>query len=414
MTPDDVDLADLDNFVAGPPWAMFDVLRDEAPVHFNPEPAPNAGFWSLTRHADIVAVGRDDLTFSSERGAVNLEELDPVQLEIRKSMLETDGSRHSSLRRLLQRDFSARSLLGYETFLRGITASTLDAALPKGEFEFVKEISADLPIRVLARLLDVPDDDTGQLIAWGNRMIGNTDPEQGDVLLYSEESERYRNLPFRSPAALEVFAYGEELRRQRLARSGQDLVSKLVNSEPEDGVPLSDREFRNYFLLLVVAGNETTRHAISHGMLALIQHPDQLALLCDRPSLIGTAVEEFLRWAPPVYHFRRTANSDVELHGQGIREGDKVVLWYASGNRDEAVFADPYRFDVTRAPNDHLTFGKGPHFCLGGALARMELKVLFEELLPRLADIQITGDVRWVRSNFINGIKTFPVKVTPA
>lgn len=412
MKLEDVDLSDLENFADGPPWEMFDVLRHSDPVHFNPEPAPNAGFWALTRHADIVAVGRDDATFSSERGAVNLEELDARQLKIRKSMLETDGARHAAQRRLLQRDFSARALLSYETFLRGLTATTLEAALPKGDFDFVREVSADLPIRVLARLLDVPDADTGQLIEWGTRMIGNTDPDQADVLLYAEESELYRDLPFRSPAALEVFAYGEELRRRRRGGAGTDLVSKLVNTTPDDGVPLSDREFRNYFLLLVVAGNETTRHAISQGMLALLQHPDELARLRERPELVATAVEEFLRWAPPVYHFRRTANRDVDLHGRHIREGDKVVLWYASGNRDESVFDEPYRFDVTRTPNDHLTFGKGPHFCLGGALARMEMRVMFEELLPRLVDIQITGDVRWVRSNFINGIKTFPVKVT--
>ena len=415
MTPDDVDLANLDSFADSTPWEMFETLRRDAPVHWNPEPAPNKGFWNITRHADIVAVGRDEELFSSERGAVGLEELDAEQLEIRKSMLETDGVRHFALRRLLQRDFGARSLRVYEEFLRGLTATTLDNALPKGEFDFVKEVSADFPIRVLARMLDVPDEDTGQLIEWGNRMIGNTDPDYADVLLDSEESEKYRNLPFRSPAALEVFEYGRALAAQRRGKEGDDLVTKLVNRAPEDGVPLSDRDFDNYFLLLVVAGNETTRHAISHSMLALIQHPAQMQLLQERPELMPTAVEEFLRWASPVYHFRRTATKDVELHGRTIREGDKVVTWFASGNRDETVFDNPYTFDVTRQPNDHITFGKGgPHFCLGNALARMEIKIMFEELLPRLSHIELAGEPRRVRSNFVNGIKSFPVRVKTA
>ncbi|MEH1128886.1 cytochrome P450 [Micromonospora sp. CPCC 206061] len=411
----DVDLADNDRFLDGEtPWRMFDALRRHAPVHWQPEPAPNSGFWAVTRHADIVRVDRDPETFTSRR-FVNLEEVDDDLMAIRRSMLETDGARHHALRRLLQRDFSHRAVAQYETFLRGLTARTLDAALAKGRFDFVSEVAADFPINVLARMLDVPDGDTRKLIEWGNRIIGNTDPDYADVLLHSEESDRYRDLPFRSPAALEVFAYGRELAAERRGGAGTDLVSKLVNQTPSDGIALSGNDFDNYFLLLVVAGNETTRHAISHSMLALLRHPDQLARLRDDPSLMPLAVEEFLRWASPVYHFRRTATRDVELGGKLVREGDKVVLWFASGNRDEDVFADPYRFDVARSPNDHITFGKGsPHFCLGNTLARLEIRVMFEELLPRLADIRLVGDVRRVRSNFVNGIKELPVEVTLA
>jgi cytochrome P450 len=411
----DVDLADNDRFLDGvTPWRMFDTLRRHDPVHWQPEPAPNSGFWAVTRHADIVRVDRDPDTFTSTR-FVNLEEVDDDLMATRRSMLETDGPRHHTLRRLLQRDFSHRAVQQYEVFLRGLTARTLDAALAKGRFDFVREIAADFPINVLARMLDVPDGDTQKLIDWGNRIIGNTDPDYADVLLHSEESERYRDLPFRSPAALEVFAYGRELAAERRGGAGTDLVSKLVNQTPSDGVPLSDNDFDNYFLLLVVAGNETTRHAISHSMLALLEHPEQLARLRDDPSLVPVAVEEFLRWASPVYHFRRTATRDVEVGGKRIREGDKVVLWFASGNRDEEVFTDPYALDVTRTPNDHLTFGKGsPHFCLGNTLARLEIRVMFEELLPRLADIRLAGGVRRVRSNFVNGIKELPVEVTLA
>jgi cytochrome P450 len=410
----DVDLADPDRFLDGvTPWLMFEALRREDPVHWQPEPVPNKGFWALTRHADIVRAGRDPDTFTSTK-FVNLEEVDDDQIAIRRSMLETDGLRHHALRRLLQRDFTQKAVEQYAVFLRGLTAKTLDAALTKDSFDFVSAIAADFPINVLARMLDVPEGDTSRLIDWGNRIIANTDPEYADVLLHSEESERYRDLPFRSPASLEVFAYGRELAARRRGRTGTDLISKLVNQIPADGVPLSTRDFDNYFLLLVVAGNETTRHAISHAMLALIEHPGQLARLRDDPGLMPRAVEEFLRWSSPVYHFRRTATRDVELGGKQIREGDKVVLWWASGNRDEEVFADPHAFDIARTPNDHLTFGQGPHFCLGSTLARMEIQILFEELLPRLADIRLTGPVRRVRSNFVNGIKQLPVSVTLA
>ena len=406
------DLSNLDLFVDGPPWAAFDALRRDDPVHFNPEAPPNKGFWSITRHADIVAVTRDEATFSSEIGAVNLEELDADQLEIRRSMLETDGARHFALRRLLQRDFSARALAPYETFLRGLTATTLDAALPRHEFDFVAQVSADFPIRVLVRLLGIPDDHAGQLINWGNRMVGNTDPDEADVLLDSPESEEFRNLPFRSPAALEVFAYGDELARLRRGGDGDDLVSKLVNRVPEDGKALSERDFHNYCLLLVVAGNETTRHTISHSMKALIDHPEVFTLLKERPELLAKAVEEFLRWASPVYHFRRTATRDVELHGSSIRAGDKVVVWWASGNRDGSVFEEPDRFDVQRDAREHMAFGKGgPHLCLGNQLARMEIRIMFEEILRRVDHAEPAGPVRRVRSNFINGLKEFPIRV---
>jgi len=259
-------LADLDLFETGDPWRVFDELRANSPVHWDEEDAPNHGFWSLTKYHDIVAVLRDTETFSSERGTVNLEELDAEQIEARKSMLETDGVRHRSLRRLMQGEFTPKAVAGYETFLRGLTASTLDTAFAKTEFDFVAEVAADFPIRVLARMLDVPDADIYTLIDWGNRMVGNTDPEHTDVLADSEESEKYRLLPFRSPAAQEVFDYGNELARQRRGGDGTDLVSRLVNQTPMDGIPLSERDFNSYFLLLVVAGNETTRHTITHSM----------------------------------------------------------------------------------------------------------------------------------------------------
>ena len=409
---DQVDLTDLDAFARNEGWAMFDTLRAEDPVHWNPEAAPNSGFWAVTRYDDIWTVDRDPETFTSTR-YVNLEEVDDDLMDLRRSMLETDGPRHRALRKLIQREFSPGPLArNYENFLRDLTNVTIDNALQNSEFDFVEKVSADFPINVLVRLLDVPVSDTGMLINWGNQMVANTDPDYTEHLITDPDSDQYRHLPFRSPAALEVFEYGRELARRRKGGSGTDLISTLVNKVPEDGEPLSPSDFDNYFLLLVIAGNETTRHAISQSMLALIENQDQLKLLQEQPELIPGAVEEFLRWASPVYHFRRTATQDVELRGKQIKAGDKVVMWFASGNRDDDVFTDPYRFDVTRTNVDHLTFGKGsPHVCMGNALARMEIRLMFTELIPRLTSVELNGEVTRVRSNFINGIKKFPVRV---
>ena len=409
---DQVDLTDLDAFARNEGWAMFDTLRAEDPVHWNPEAPPNSGFWAVTRYDDIWTVDRDPETFTSTR-YVNLEEVDDDLMDLRRSMLETDGPRHRALRKLIQREFSPGPLArNYENFLHDLTNVTIDNALQNSEFDFVEKVSADFPINVLVRLLDVPVTDTGMLINWGNQMVANTDPDYTEHLITDPDSDQYRHLPFRSPAALEVFEYGRELARRRKGGNGTDLISMLVNKVPEDGEPLSPSDFDNYFLLLVIAGNETTRHAISQSMLALIENQDQLKLLQEQPELIPEAVEEFLRWASPVYHFRRTATQDVELRGKQIKAGDKVVMWFASGNRDDDAFTDPYRFDVTRTNVDHLTFGKGsPHLCMGNALARMEIRLMFTELIPRLTSVELNGEVTRVRSNFINGIKKFPVRV---
>ena len=407
---EEVDLADLEVFVRGQAWGMFDTLRRQAPVHWNPEPGGNGGFWSITRFQDIVEVEKDTDTFTSTK-FVNLEEPPEQYQDLRRSMLETDGPRHQAMRKLLMRDFSVATLRRYEDFLRGLAQLTVDAALQHEEFDFVDSIAADYPIAVLARLLDVPAEYTGQLISWGNEIVGASDPDYARVLIDSPEAEQYAHLPFRSPASMEIFEYGRKLAAERRGGDGDDLVSKLVNRIPEDGIPLTPTDFDNYFLLLVVAGNETTRQAISHSMKALIDHPEQLALLRDNPDKSQVAVEELLRYASPVYHFRRTATRDVQMHEQQIKAGDKVVMWFASGNRDEDAFSDPYGLDLTRYPNDHLTFGKGAHTCLGANLARMEMRIMFETLLPRLASIEQAGDIVRVRSNFVNGIKRFPVRV---
>jgi cytochrome P450 len=406
----EIDLVEPDNYVERIPFEWFDHLRHEHPVVWHPEPEPNAGFWAVTRYDDLTAIHMDWQTYSSEVGAVGLEELDPEQLAIRNSMLEMDPPRHTKLRAICSKKFSARGVGKYEDWIRDVARSVLDRALPLETFDFVAEISRELPIRFLCSIFTVPQDDAPKLIAWGDQMIANQDPELSRAVVDREDTEAYRLLPFRSPTALDVWAYADEQRDLRLTEPSDDVINALTVAHSE-GI-LSGADYHNYFSLLMIAGNETTRHTITSGMLALLENPDQLKLLRDDPSLIPVATEEILRWASPVMHFRRTATRDVELRGQHIKAGDKVVTWYISANRDETVFPDPYRFDVTRTPNDHVVFGPGgPHFCLGAHLARLETKILFQELLPRLASIELNGPVERLRSNFVNGIKRLPVRV---
>jgi len=410
-TLDGIDLVNPDNYVDEVPFEWFDRLRRESPVTWHPEPAPNHGFWAVTRYDDLTQIHMDWETFSSETGAVALEELDPEQLRVRKTMLDTDPPRHTELRRICSKNFSGRGVAAYEDFIRDVARRVLDQAFAHEELDFVSEISRELPIRFLCTIFTVPQDDAPKLIAWGDQMIANQDPDLSGAVVDKVDTEEYRNLQFRSPAALEVFEYARRQRDDRLEQPTDDVISALTIAERE-GV-LTERELLNYFAVLMIAGNETTRHTITSGMLTLMQNPDQLQLLKDDPSLIPAATEELLRWASPVMHFRRTATRDVELRGQQIKAGDKVVTWYISANRDEEVFPDPYRFDVTRKPNDHVTFGPGgPHFCLGAHLARLETKILFQEMIPRLDTIELAGPVERIRSNFVNGIKRMPVRVS--
>jgi cytochrome P450 len=408
----DVDLTNLDYFVDNEAWGMFETLRAEDPLHWQDElHSDGHGFWSLVDYEDIERVDKDSDTFTSTK-FTNLEEPPEEFQDLRRSILESDGNRHQSLRKLLARDFSIAQLRRYEDFLRGLARTSIEVALEKEDVDFVEAVAADFPINVLARLLDVPDEMTPTLIEWGNTIVGFSDPELSKVLVDSEEAQQYKHLPFRNPVSLEVFEYGRQLAKERRGGDGDDLVSKLVNRMPEDGIPLTDTDFDNYFLLLVVAGNETTRQAMTLSMKALMDNRDQLQYFRDNMDKAQTMVEELIRYASPVYHFRRTATKDVEMRGKTIKEGDKVVTWFAAGNRDPRKFENPYALDLTRFPNDHMTFGKGPHTCLGANLARLEIRILFEELLPRLASIEQTGEIERVRSNFVNGVKRFPVRMT--
>jgi cytochrome P450 len=408
---DEVDLTDHTRFADRVPHEMFAALRREDPVHWQPE-REGRGFWAITRHDDITAVSKDWRTFSSERGGTSLQDLEPDEIEARKSMIDMDPPRHNQLRSIVNRDFTPRAVREFGDKIRELFGAVLDRALEMGEIDFVADVSAALPMRVFAEMLGAPESDHRYLVELGDRMLGQDDPEYAPD---PEVMRANRHLPFSNPTALDMFAYGRKLADERRECPRDDIVTKLVQAEI-DGCPLSQHEYDVYFLLLAVAGNETTRHAISHGVLALLEHPDQLERLRAAPDeLRTTAAKEILRWATPVHHFRRTATGDMELRGKEIRENDKVAVWYISGNFDELVFEDPYRFDVGRDPNPNMTFGPGgPHFCTGAHLAHLEVEIVFSELVRRVADFELTGQPERLQSNFFNGIKRMPMRLTAA
>jgi len=407
---DEIDLSSHDAFVDEVPLWAFKELRERDPVHWQPEPTPNHGFWAITRFHDIEDILRDPKSFSSAHG-ITLEEQSEEEVEARQSMIDMDPPDHARLRRLVTKLFTRSAVAQYEGFVREQARLVLDKGLPQGEFDFVEEISRELPIRVLARIMGVPDQDLPMCVELGDAMIAQADPEYSRAVIDKEDTSEYRLLPFRSPAAVELMAYGHDLAEQRRVEPREDLVTKLVQSEV-DGERLTKAQFDNFFCLLIVAGNETTRHAITHGTKALVDHPDQWRRLRDEPELMPLAAEEILRYGSPTMHFRRTATRDLQIHDTTIHRGEKVVVWFVSGNYDDEVFPEAERFDIGRDPNPHMAFGSGgPHVCLGAHLARLEVRVMFQEMVPRLKSLEITGPIERLRSNFINGVKHMPVRV---
>ncbi|TMC48477.1 MAG: cytochrome P450 [Chloroflexi bacterium] len=399
---EDVELYDPDVYVRGVPHDMFALLRREAPVHWQRE-AHGPGYWAITRYDDVVQVSRDSATFSSAVGSALLE--DPWTPEdlasMQLMMLNMDPPRHSKLRSLVNKGFTPRMITQLKEQVRDRCRMIVDAVAERGSCDFVTEIAAELPLQVIADMVGIPQMDRRQIFEWSNKLIGFDDPE-------FQNSREEAQL-----VSMQMYEYANQLALQRRDSAQDDLVSVLMRAEV-DGERLSELEFDLFFLLLAVAGNETTRNLISGGMLALIEQPEQRRRLLDDRSLLDTAVEEMLRWVTPVMQFRRTATTDTEIRGQRIRANEKVVIYYPSANHDEDVFPDPDRFDVGRSPNEHLTFGGGgTHFCLGANLARLEIRLIFEELLNRLPDVELAGPARRLRSNFINGIKEMPVRFTP-
>jgi cholest-4-en-3-one 26-monooxygenase len=387
-------------FQRGEHHELFARMRADDPVHRHTQ-RDGTTYWCLTKHADVQMANRDVETFTVTRGFTLLDaDADPVQGPMMGEMLPGMGpERHASHRRIVNRGFTPRALRLIENHLAYKAKLIVNRVAGEGSCDFVHDVAAQLPLQAICELVGVPDEDRDRIFAWGNAMTGIDDPNIGDAEAGMQ-------------ASAEMLAYADELRRQRVVQPREDIITKLTSAEGA-GEGLTDAEFGMFFILLTVAGNETTRNATAHGMRALIEHPDQLAKLQADPSreAIDCAVEEILRWSSPVLYFRRTATRDVELRGKTIAEGDWVVLWYASANRDEEAFDDPFTFDVTRSPNDHVTFGGGgPHFCLGANLARMELRLIFTELLTRLLDVELDGDVEMLRSNFIGGITRMPVR----
>lgn len=390
----------------------FATLRAGRPVSFHEEwefdfaPLPKGpGYWALTKHADIVHASRNPDVFCSGRGT-QIGDQPPAFDEFFGSMINMDDPRHGRLRRIVARGFTPRMIRRYERDVERVATKIIDDVIERGECDFVTDLAARLPLWIICDMMGIPESQHRFVFDKTNVILGAGDPEY--------VSDPQLIIPALLQSGAELSQLLQELGRERTANPTDDLTSALVNAEIEGG-RLTDAELGSFFVLLAVAGNETTRNAISHGMKALCDHPDQRAAwAADFDGVAPTAVEEIVRWATPVIHFRRTATRDTEIRGQKIREGEKVVLWYPAANRDEDAFPEPYRFDVRRTPNEHVGFGgPGPHHCLGAHLARREITVMFRELFRRLPDLEITGEPDRLASFFINGIKHMPCRFTP-
>src|SRR5262245_9180796 len=384
----------------------FIALRRERPVSFHEEPevpflGKGPGFWALTRHADVLHVSRNPEIFCSGQGGVNIIDQPPQLNEFFGSMIVMDDQRHTRLRRIVSRGFTPGMLRKTEADVDRAAAAIIDRVIDKGSCDFVSEIAAALPLKIICDMMGIPDSEYGFVFDRTNLILGAADPEYVPDLADA--------VPAIFQAGQELAALVQDLARLRRERPSEDLTSALIHADV-DGERLNEQEIGSFFILLVVAGNETTRNAISHGMKALCDVPEQRRLWAeDFEGVAPTAVEEIVRWASPVTHFRRTVTRDTEICGQKIRAGEKVVMWYTSANRDEAVFDDPYRFDLRRTPNEHVGFGgPGPHFCLGAHLARREITVMFRQILSRVPDLHVTGEPVPLRSFLINGIKRMP------
>ncbi len=406
-----VDLSSSETYEREIPHEYFAWLRENEPVHWQP-PGPRRvipgsplgleqdGFWVVSRHRDIIEVSLDQKRFSSERGTALVQNLDEARIaQLRLWMINQDAPDHTKLRKLINKGFTKRMIQNMENHIGKLSTEIVDRVARKGECDFVASIASELPMLVIAELVGAPEEDRAKLFRWSNRMIGFEDPDFADDAAATN-------------AMVEMLEYAAHIGKLRREDPRDDLTSVLVHAEV-DGQRLGEVDFNMFFILLVLAGNETTRNAISGGMLALSEHPDQRQKLINDPSLMTTATEEILRYVSPAITMRRTATCDTEIAGQAIRENDKVVMFYPSANRDAEVFDDPSHFDVTRDPNPHLAFGWGPHFCLGASLARAEIRCLFSELLARVPDIEVSGPVRRLRSSTVSSIKSMPVRFAP-
>jgi len=400
MKLEDIDLSNADHFVPGTPHHWFKQLRAEDPVHWHAE-KNGPGFWCVTKYEDVKTISRSPLLFSSWLGGTNMETRDESALGgMRMIMLNMDPPQHVKFRRIVQRGFTPQMTAKQEPYLRALATRIVDAVAARGECDFVEELAAELPLQVICELMGVPQEDRKLIFELSNKLIGFDDPE------FQNTEEDARN------ASAQMFGYAMKLAEKYRKEPADNLTTALLLHEI-DGEKLNEIEYCSFFLLLLVAGSETTRTVTTNGFKALLEHPEQLARLVANPALVPQAVEEFVRFDPAVHYFRRTATDDTEIRGRKILKGQKVVMWYPSANRDEDVFPEPDRFDIGRVDNQHLAFGIGEHFCLGANLARLELVVIFQEMLKRLKNPRLVAKPRRLRSNFVNGVKEMRIAFDP-
>jgi cytochrome P450 len=407
------DITSHDTYVDGVPRETFRYLRDNDPVHWTEESDGGRGFWSLTKYDDVLLASRSTDIYSSRFG-IRLEDMDEEETEARRTMMEMDSPDHTKLRRLVSRPFAPRSVAEYEDAVRALVVEILDSLDVSHEFNFVQLVARELPMRMLGRVLGLPDDDLEWLVGRGDALIGNTDPDFTDFVVDQVDTSDYRLLPFRSPVAIELFEYAAHALEERRITPTHDVLSALLEPNAE-GESLDDLALKNFFTLMVAAGNDTTRYTMTGGLLALIERPEIFdaipTMTLEERKLL---VEEMLRWTTVTMHFRRTLTQDVELRGKSLKAGDKVVLWYASANYDEDHFENPEEFRPDRSPNDHMAFGlHSPHLCLGAHLARLEIRVLFEEIAARWKRVELVSEPEHLRSNFITGMKQLMIRVEP-
>jgi cytochrome P450 len=406
------DLTSHDTFSNGAPHNTFARLRRDDPLHWTEWDA-GLPFWSVTRHADILALnGQPDL-LSSARG-IRMEDQSYEEYLARRTFQETDAPDHMMTRIKVAKAFSKPVVAAFEDQIRVICVDILQAVLPRGTFDATKEIARQLPMRMLGRIIGTPDEDLPWLVEKGDALIANTDPDFTTHVLDRMTTDEFRMMPFNSPAGADLYVYARDLMARKAAVGDTSGVLHMILQPGPDGSVISDTEFRNFFCLVVAAGNDTTRYSIAAGIQALAHQPELLGQL-QSGAVWDTMADEVIRWATPALYFRRTATRDFDMHGKSVRAGDKVLYWFASGNRDDSAFTEPFSVNFARTPNRHLSFGQGgPHVCLGMWLARLEVRVLFEELAKRIKRIEPAGDHKFLRSNFVGGIKELPVTVTMA
>jgi len=414
-TPTDDGFADLsshDTFAKGAPHNTFARLRRDEPVSWT-DWSGGKGFWSITRNEDIMALNKQPDLMSSAQG-IRMEDQTYEEYVARRTFQETDPPEHTVMRIKVAKAFSKPVMARFEDQIRALCDEILDTALDKGTFDATKDIARQLPMRMLGQILGTPDADLPWLVQKGDALIANTDPDFTDHVLDKMTTDDYRLMPFNSPAGAELYDYAKQLMADKAARGDTDGILHLMLKPGPDGSVISETEFRNFFCLLVAAGNDTTRYSIAAGIHAMCHQPELLSQM-QAGEIWDTAPDEIIRWATPAIYFRRTATRDHDMHGKTIRAGDKVLYWFLSGNRDEAVFDDPMRVNLGRTPNRHVSFGQGgPHVCLGMWLARLEVRVLFQELAKRITSVEPAGEHKFLRSNFVGGIKELPVSVKRA